>query len=115
MTSHIFKARGLPDLKAGNRCVYHVGFLAIDRVEDSALDRVGKAFLELSEKGLVYLFQRKLGPSRYSYEAVGSRRYDALQEAEREDSPARRPVDWRNARVLVANETSPTTAPARGS
>ena len=56
MTSHIFKARGLPDLRAGNRCVYHVGFLAIDRVEDSALDRAGKAFLELSEKGLVARF-----------------------------------------------------------
>jgi hypothetical protein len=110
MTAHIFKAHALPDLKPGERCVYHVGFLAIDRVEDIALHRLSEAFLELSEKGLVYLFQRKLGPSRYSYEAIGSRCCDALQEAEREDGLARRPVDWRNSRVLEAIEASKPAA-----
>jgi hypothetical protein len=110
MTVHTFKAHVLPDLKPGERCVYHVGFLAIDRVEDVALRRLSKAFLELSDKGLVYLFQRKLGPSRYSYEAVGARRYHALQEAEHEDGLARRPADWRNSRVLEANEASKPAA-----
>lgn len=54
----------------GDRHVYHTGSLSNDRQKDSDLNDTAKEALELYQKGLIELIQKKIGKNNYQYIAV---------------------------------------------
>jgi hypothetical protein len=62
----------LESAEAGARIVYCRGYLALDGGSDpgSALGRLARRAREASDRGLVHLVQRRLGPADFAYVAI---------------------------------------------
>ena len=72
-------SRFLKESKPGDTLTYHTGFLAQDRLNvysfggdvfttiNTTVDWVGNAMWKAYQRGIVSLFQKKLGDNRYSY------------------------------------------------
>lgn len=56
--------------RRGDRVMYHIGNLVIDRVEDNRLNQVATAMMRASDAGVVNLFQRRLMDNACTYIAV---------------------------------------------
>lgn len=86
MTAGEFK-EWLHTSKAGQPCIYHTGFLAVDRgfyvgtVEDigfipnPVVHELAKDVLQAWDDNKIHLFQRKLHDSVYQYIAVKKSKY----------------------------------------
>lgn len=47
--------------------IYHLGYLARDRLKDDALDDLARQLWEASQRGEIFLVQKKLGDEMYAY------------------------------------------------
>jgi hypothetical protein len=80
--------------KPGERIVYHVGYLWLDRSRDKdeqdadpirdAIDAVANKALEAAERGLIDLVQEKRGMFRYFYIAVARKNPTPFRLSKRE-------------------------------
>jgi hypothetical protein len=56
-----------------NEIVYHVGYIAVEREEDPRVAVKAEYWMKKYERGLVFLFQRRIGPKTWEYIAVPRR------------------------------------------
>lgn len=63
----------------GEQVVYHVGDLAIDRVDDPRLNKLASQMLELYQQNEVELVQEKLDFGTYRYIAVRKQKIGLVQ------------------------------------
>lgn len=61
-----FRAR-MTKLRPGETYVYHIGFLAADRIHRTALNMIASLAFGLSLAGQAQLFQKRLGTGLYEY------------------------------------------------
>lgn len=62
--------------QAGDTWVYHCGDLANDRRHNKALDTMASTLLDAELKGLVVLYQKRVGTSLWGYTARRKRQLD---------------------------------------
>jgi len=58
-------------LAPGERITYHVGHLAFDKMGNPDIEAASRAAMEQFRSGLAALVQRRVGPEKWEYIAVG--------------------------------------------